>query len=260
MLFIRYTFHVLRYNIIMVYLVFVRHGLTEWTKKFTGWTDIDLAPEGIEMTKKYALRLKETGIKFDYGFTSVLKRAIKTLEIVLEVIGQKDIPVIKDWHLNERHYGALQGLEKPEMVKKYGEAQVNLWRRSFTVAPPPLDFDDPRHPRFDEKYKNIPAQLLPKSESLQDTLNRVLPYFKTNIAPLLENNKNIIVSGHSNSLRALIKYLDNLSDEEIVKVNVPYCIPLIYELDNSLSVLKKYYLASDKEVEKIIEAIKNQTK
>lgn len=243
-----------------VYLVFVRHGQTEWLKKFTGWTDIDLAPEGIEMTKKYALRLKKTGIRFDYGFTSVLKRAIKTLEIVLEVIDQKNIPIIKDWHLNERHYGALQGEEKPAMVKRYGEKQVNLWRRSFDVPPPPLDSDDPRHPRFDEKYKDIPLKLLPASESLKDTYNRTVPFFQKEIAPLLESEKNIILSGHSNSLRSLIKYLDNLSEEEIVKVNVPYCIPLVYELDQNLYILKKYYLASDREVEKVIESIKNQVK
>lgn len=243
-----------------MYLVFVRHGQTEWTKKFTGWTDVDLAPEGITMTKKYALRLKETGIKFDYGFTSVLKRAIKTLEIVLQVIGQKNIPIIKDWHLNERHYGTLQGLEKPEMAKKYGEEKVNLWRRSFAVPPPPLDFNDPRHPRFDEKYKDIPLKLLPSSESLKDTYRRTVPFFQKEIEPLLKKGKNIILSGHSNSLRSLIKYLDHLSDEAIVKVNVPYCIPLVYHLNDDLSVSKKYYLASNDEVEKIIKAIKNQTK
>lgn len=243
-----------------MYLVLVRHGQTEWSKKFTGWTDIDLAYEGIEMTKKYALRLKKEGIKFDYGFTSFLKRAIKTLEIVLKTIGQENIPIIKDWHLNERHYGALQGLEKPLVAKKYGEEKVNLWRRSYDVPPPPLSFDDPRHPRFDEKYKEIDPNLLPRAESLKDTLARVLPYFKKTIAPLLKNKKNIILSGHSNSLRALIKYLDKLSSKEIVKVNVPYCIPLVYKLGDDLSVLKKYYLASDQEVESIIESIKNQIK
>ncbi len=244
----------------MSYLVLVRHGLTEWTKKFTGWTDIDLAPVGIEMTKKYAQRLKEKGMKFDYGFTSVLKRGYKTLEIVLEEIGQKEIPVIKDWHLNERHYGALQGEEKPAMVKKYGEEQVILWRRSYEVVPPPLDWNDPRHPRFDEKYKEIPIDILPASESLKDTYQRVIPFFQEKIEPLLRQGKNVIISGHSNSLRALVKYLDHLSDKEIVSVNIPYCIPLVYELDSSLRVLKKYYLASDEEVREVIESIKNQTK
>lgn len=244
----------------MAYLVFIRHGLTEWTKKFTGWTDIDLAPKGIEMTRKYAQRLKQKGIKFDYGFTSVLKRAIKTLEIVLGAIGQKNIPIVKDWHLNERHYGALQGEEKPALVKKYGEDQVNLWRRSFDVVPPPLDINDPRHPRFDEKYRNIPADILPSSESLKDTYQRTVPFFQQKVEPLLKQEKNIILSGHSNSLRSLIKYLDKLSNEEIVKVNVPYCIPLIYEFNQNLKVLKKYYLASDCEVNEVIESIKNQIK
>lgn len=218
----------------MAVLVIVRHGQTEWTKKFTGWTDIDITPEGAEMTKKYALRLKDK-FKFDYGFTSNLKRAIKTLEIVLETIDQKNVPIIKDWHLNERHYGDLQGQEKPQAVKKYGEKQVNLWRRSYNVAPP-------------------------NGESLKDTYFRVVPYFQEKIEPLLKQGKNIILSAHSNSLRALIKYLDKLSDQEIVKVNIPYCIPLIYQFDNQLQVIKKYYLAKDEEVNQIIEMIKNQTK
>ncbi len=218
----------------MTVLTIIRHGQTEWTKKFTGWTDIDITPEGAAMTKKYALRLKDK-FKFNYGFTSVLKRAIKTLEIALETINQKNIPIIKDWHLNERHYGDLQGQEKPEVVKKYGEEQVNLWRRSYDVAPP-------------------------NGESLKDTYLRVVPYFQEKVEPLLKQEKNIILSAHSNSLRALIKYLDKLSDEEIVKVNVPYCIPLIYEFDKNLHVIKKYYLASDQEVKEIIQMIKNQTK
>ncbi len=218
----------------MAILTIIRHGQTEWTKKFTGWTDIDITSEGAEMTKKYALRLKNK-FKFDYGFTSVLKRAIKTLEIALEVIEQKNIPIIKDWHLNERHYGNLQGQEKPEVVKKYGEEQVNLWRRSYHVAPP-------------------------NGESLKDTYLRVIPYFQEKIEPLLKQEKNIILSAHSNSLRALIKYLDKLSDEEIVKVNVPYCIPLIYEFDKNLNVIKKYYLATEQEIDENIQMIKNQTK
>lgn len=215
-------------------LVIIRHGQTEWTKRFTGWIDIDLATEGIEMTKKYALRLKEKNIKFDFGYASVLKRSYKTLEIVLETINQKNIPIIKDWHLNERHYGDLQGKEKPEIVKLYGEEQVNLWRRSYDIAPP-------------------------AGESLKDTYNRVIPYFKQEIETKLIQGKNIILSGHSNSIRALVKYLDNLNNQEITKVNIPYCIPLIYEFEKEKKI-KKYYLASDEEVEKIIASIKNQTK
>src|SRR3989339_1474750 len=216
-------------------LVIIRHGLTEWSNRFTGWTDIDLAPSGIEETKKYGLRLKELGYSFDLGFTSVLKRGIKTLEIVLKVLGQENIPIIKDWHLNERNYGDLQGQNKAEAVKKYGEQKVKVWRRSYDVAPP-------------------------NGESLKDTYNRSVPYFQKVIEPEIKKGKRIILSGHHNSLRAIIKYLDNISDEEIVKLNVPYCIPLVYEFDENLKVLKHYYLAPDEEVKKIIEGIKNQTK
>ena len=216
-------------------LVIIRHGLTEWSNRFTGWIDIDIAPEGIEMTKKYAIRLKEKGYKFDSGFTSVLKRGVKTLEIVLKVLGQENIPIIRDWHLNERNYGDLQGQNKAEAIVKYGEKQVKIWRRSYDVAPP-------------------------NGESLKDTYNRSVPYFRKMIEPEIKKSKKIILSGHHNSLRAIIKYLDNMSDEDIVNLNVPYCIPLIYELDENLKPIKHYYLATDKEVAKVIEGIKNQTK
>lgn len=215
--------------------VIVRHGLTEWSNRFTGWTDIGLTPEGIEMTKKYAFLLKEKGFRFDLGFTSVLKRGIKTLETVLQVLGQENIPIIKDWHLNERNYGDLQGKNKAEVTAQYGKKQVSLWRRSYDVAPP-------------------------GGESLKDTYNRSVPYFKEKVLSEVQNGKKIILSGHHNSLRAIIKYLDNISDEEIVNLNVPYCIPLVYEFDDNLRVLKHYYLAPDEEVKKVIESIKNQTK
>ncbi|MGB9883354.1 MAG: 2,3-bisphosphoglycerate-dependent phosphoglycerate mutase [Microgenomates group bacterium] len=218
----------------MNHLVIIRHGQTEWTKRFTGWTDIDLAPEGVEMTKKYAQRLKKENIHFDFAYASVLKRSYKTLEIVLKEINQENLKIIKDWHLNERHYGDLQGQEKPEAVKKYGEKQVALWRRSYDVAPP-------------------------NGESLKDTYNRVIPYFQKEIEPKLYEGKNIILSGHSNSIRALVKYLENLNDQEIVNVNIPYCIPLIYEFENK-KIVRHYYLASDEEVNQILESIKNQTK
>jgi len=243
----------------MNYLIIVRHGLTEWTGKFTGWTDIDLATEGVEMTKKYALRIKEKGIVFDLAYSSVLKRAYKTVEIVLETIGQKNVSIIKDWRLNERHYGALQTLSKPEMVKKYGEEQVNLWRRSYDVSPPKVDEKDPRHPINDPLYKDVPKNLLPSGESLKDTYNRVVPYFKKEIETDLVEGKNILLSSHHNSLRAMIKYLDNIDDVAIVSLNIPYCIPLVYEYEGGKRV-NKYYLASDEEVEMVIEAIKNQTK
>ena len=219
----------------MFKLVIIRHGLTEWSNRFTGWTDIDIAPEGIEMTKKYALRLKEKEYKFDIGFTSVLKRGIRTLEIVLETLGQESIPVIKDWHLNERNYGDLQGQNKAEAIVKYGEAQVKIWRRSYDAAPP-------------------------NGESLKDTYNRSVPYFQKTIEPEIKKGKKIILSGHHNSLRAIIKYLDNISDEDVVGLNIPYCIPLVYEFDENLKPIRHYYLASDEEVKKVIESIKNQTK
>jgi len=219
----------------MFKFVIIRHGLTEWSNRFTGWTDIDLAPKGVEETKKYALKLKKLRYSFDLGFTSVLKRGIKTLEIVLKVLGQENIPVIRDWHLNERNYGNLQGQNKAEAIAKYGEQQVKTWRRSYDVAPP-------------------------NGESLKDTYNRSVPYFQKMIEPEIKTGKKIILSGHHNSLRAIIKYLDNIPNEEIVGLNVPYCIPLVYELDENLKPIKHYYLASDTEVKKVIEGIKNQTK
>lgn len=219
----------------MYTLVIIRHGLTEWTNRFTGWIDVDITPEGEEMTKKYALRLKEKGYRFNIGFTSVLKRGIKTLEIALKTIGQEGIPVVRDWRLNERNYGDLQGQNKAEAVKKYGEEQVLMWRRGYDAAPP-------------------------SGESLKDTYERVIPYFKEKIEPEIKAGKKVIISGHSNSLRALIKYLDNISDNDIVNVNVPYCIPLVYEFDDRLTPIKHYYLGTDEEVKQIIESIKNQTK
>ena len=219
----------------MYKFVIIRHGLSEWSNRFTGWIDIDLAPSGVEETKKYALKLKQLGYSFDLGFTSVLKRGIKTLEIVLKVLSQENIPVIKDWHLNERNYGDLQGQNKAEAIIKYGEEKVKLWRRSYDIAPP-------------------------NGESLKDTYNRSVPYFKKMIEPEIKAGKKIILSGHHNSLRAIIKYLDNISDEKIVNLNVPYCIPLVYELDENLKPIKHYYLATDEELKKVVDGIKNQTK
>ena len=212
----------------MYKFVIIRHGLTEWSNRFTGWTDIDLAPSGAKETKKYALKLKELGYSFDLGFTSVLKRGIKTLEIVLEVLSLNNIPVIKDWHLNERNYGALQGQNKSEAIVQYGEERVRLWRRSYDIAPP-------------------------KGESLKDTYNRSVPYFQKVIEPEIKKGKKVIHSGHHNSLRAIIKYLDNISDVDIVNLNVPYCIPLVYELDENIKPIKHYYLASDEEVRSWLE-------
>ncbi len=219
----------------MFKFVIIRHGLTEWSNRFTGWTDIDLAPSGVEETKKYGLKLKELGYSFDLGFTSVLKRGVKTLEIILKVLGQENVPIIRDWHLNERNYGDLQGQNKAEAVAKYGEEQIKLWRRSYDIAPP-------------------------NGESLKDTYNRSIPYFQKIIEPEIKKGKKVILSGHSNSIRAIVKYLDNLSGQEIVDINIPYCIPLVYELDENLRPIKHYYLASDEEVRRVIESIKNQVK
>ena len=219
----------------MYKFVIIRHGLTEWSNRFTGWTDIDLVPQGIEETKKYGLKLRELGYNFDLGFTSVLKRGIKTLEIVLKVLGQENIPIIRDWHLNERNYGDLQGQNKAEAIVKYGEQPVKLWRRSYDVAPP-------------------------NGESLKDTYERSVPYFQKIIEPEIKKGKKIILSGHHNSLRAIIKYLDNISNEDIVSLNIPYCIPLIYEFDENLKPIKHYYLATNEEVKRVIESIKNQVK
>ncbi len=241
-------------------LVIIRHGQTEWTNRFTGWTDIDLAPEGVELAKKYALILKEKGYVFDVGFASWLKRGIRTLEVALEALGQAGIPVVKDWRLNERHYGALQGLNKAETVEKYGVERVKAWRRSYAIRPPPLESTDPRHPARDPRYKEVDRDILPASESLADTYKRVIPYFKEKVIPLIAAGKRVILSGHSNSIRAIVKYLDNLSDTEIVSVNIPYCIPLVYEFDDNLKVTKHYYLASDAEVASAIQSVKNQIK
>ena len=244
----------------MYKFVIIRHGLSVWSDRFTGWTDIDLAPSGVLETKKYGLKLKELGFTFDLGFTSYLKRGIRTLEIVLDSMGLSQIPVIKAWQLNERHYGALQGLNKPETVAKYGEEQVDIWRRSYDIPPPPLEKTDSRHPINNPVYKDIDPSLLPSSECLKDTYNRSIPYFQKMIEPEIKKGKKIILSGHHNSLRAIIKYLDNISNVDIVNLNVPYCIPLVYEFDENIKPIKHYYLASDEEVEKVIEGIKNQTK
>jgi 2,3-bisphosphoglycerate-dependent phosphoglycerate mutase len=241
-------------------LVIVRHGQTEWTNRFTGWTDIDLAPAGVELAKKYALVLKEKDYAFDVGFASWLKRGIRTLEIFLQTLEQTNIPVVKDWRLNERHYGALQGLNKPETAQKYGMEQVNLWRRSYDTPPPALESKDPRHPANDPRYKDVDPTLLPSSESLKNTYERVIPYFKEKIEVEIAAGKTVLLSGHSNSIRAIVKYLDNLSEEEIVSVNIPYCIPQVYEFDDDLRTTKHYYLATDDEVEAAIQSVKNQIK
>lgn len=244
----------------MYKVVIVRHGLSVWPTRFTGWTDIDVDPSGITETYKYGKKMKELGYSFDIGFTSYLKRGIKTLNTVLDAMDLDWIPVTKAWQLNERHYGALQGLNKAETVQKFGEEQVNLWRRSYDTPPPALEQTDERHPSKDPRYAGVDSKLLPSSECLADTYNRSVPYWQKYIEPVIKGGKKIIISGHHNSLRAIVKYLDGLSEQEIMKVNIPYCIPLVYEFDAGLKPIKHYYLASDEEVAKVIDGIKNQTK
>lgn len=228
----------------MIKLVLVRHGQSEWNlaNKFTGWTDVDLSEQGIREAKEAGQLLKEKGYEFDIAYTSTLKRANRTLDLILEELDQTDIPIKYSYRLNERHYGALQGLNKAETAKKYGKEQVHIWRRSADVRPPELSLDDPRHPRFDEKYKDLPPEDQPASEHLLDTVKRVLPYWESDIKPSLLEGKRIIISAHGNSLRALVKYLDNISDADIMKVEIPTGKPLVYELDEKLKPIRSYYL------------------
>lgn len=246
----------------MYKLVLLRHGESEWNKenRFTGWTDVDLTKQGVEEAHFAAKLLKEQGYVFDVAFTSVLKRAIKTLWIVLEDLDLMWIPEYKHYRLNERHYGALQGLNKAETAKKFGEEQVLLWRRSYDVPPPPLDKNDPRYPRFDPKYKDLKDDEIPLTESLKDTLERVLPYYHSTIAPMIKEGKRVIISAHGNSLRALVKYLDNISDEDITNLNIPTGIPLVYELNDDLRAVNRYYLADEATLKEAVEKVKNQIK
>lgn len=244
----------------MYKLVFVRHGKTSWADKFTGWTDVDVAPEGTEMTKKFAQRLTDAGFRFDIAHTSYLKRAIRTLWTALEGVDQMHIPVMTSWRLNERHYGALQGLNKAETAAKYGEDQVKIWRRSFDTPPPALELSDPRHPRFDQKYAQVTPSDLPAAESLKDTIARTVPYWQEVLVPQIQSGKSVIVSAHGNSIRAIAKHVEDISDETIMGLNIAYSIPLVYEFDDQMQFVKKYYLASDAEVETIISEIKNQGK
>lgn len=243
-------------------LVLVRHGQSVWNleNRFTGWTDVGLTEQGVQEAINSGRMLREQNYQFDIAFTSVLKRAIKTLWIILEEMNLEWLPVINAWQLNERHYGALQGLNKAEMAVKYGEAQVKLWRRSYDVPPPALDWDDPRHPRFDPRYASLTREQLPSCESLKDTVNRMLPYWFSTIAPTIKSGKRVLISAHGNSLRALVKYLDNISDEDIVELNIPTGIPLVYELDEDLKPITHYYLADEETVRKAAEAVAAQGK
>ena len=225
-------------------LVLLRHGQSTWNEenRFTGWTDVDLSERGLAEAREAGQLLREGGYAFDVAYTSVLKRAIRTLWIGLDVLDRMWIPVAKDWRLNERHYGALQGLNKAETTAKHGEAKVKIWRRSFDVPPPPLEPDDPRHPSNDARYADLPRRVLPLTESLKDTINRVLPYWHETIAPSIQAGKRVIIAAHGNSLRALVKYLDDVSESAIVDLNIPTGIPLVYELNDDLKPIRHYYL------------------
>ena len=232
----------------MTKLVLLRHGESQWNleNRFTGWTDVGLTERGEAEARESGKLLKEEGFQFDVTHTSVLKRANRTMEICLDQMDEKKIIIKYNWRLNERHYGALQGLNKAETAKKYGDEQVLIWRRSYSTPPPQLDPDDERHPRFDERYNDLDPNELPNSECLKDTVDRFLPYWHESIKPDIESGKRILIVAHGNSLRALVKYLDAVSDENIVGLNIPTGVPLVYELDESLKPIKNYYLG-DKE-------------
>ena len=229
-------------------LVLLRHGESTWNKenRFTGWTDVDLSERGVGEAKEAGRLLKEGGYAFDLAYTSVLKRAIRTLWIALDQLDQMWLPVVKDWRLNERHYGGLQGLNKAETAEKHGEAQVKIWRRSYDIPPPPLTSDDPRHAGRDPRYANLSASEVPLTESLKDTVARFLPYWHETIAPSIKSGQRVLIAAHGNSLRALVKYLDNVSEEEILELNIPTGIPLVYELNDRLEPTKHYYLGDPK--------------
>lgn len=231
-------------------LVLVRHGQSAWNleNRFTGWTDVDLTEQGMAEAKEGGRLLKEAGYEFDIAYTSVLKRAIRTLWIVLGEMGLEWLPVVRAWQLNERHYGALQGLNKAETAKEYGDEQVKIWRRSYDVPPPALQLDDERHPRFDRRYADLKPEELPATESLKITLDRVLPFWHGVLAPDIKAGKRVLVAAHGNSLRAMVKYLDNMSEAEILELNIPTGIPLVYELDADLKPVKHYYLGDPEAV------------
>jgi 2,3-bisphosphoglycerate-dependent phosphoglycerate mutase len=225
-------------------LVILRHGESVWNKEnlFTGWTDVDLSDRGKEEGQKAGNGLKEHGFAFDVAFTSVLKRAIRTLWLLLDEMDLMWIPVHRDWRLNERHYGALQGLNKAETARKFGDAQVKLWRRSFDTRPPALEKEDPRNPRYDARYRELSQEELPVTECLKDTMARFVPCWQCRITPTVRSGKRVLIVAHGNSLRALIKYLDKVSDADIVGLNIPTGIPLVYELDEELQPIRHYYL------------------
>jgi len=243
-------------------LVLLRHGESVWNKenKFTGWTDVDLSEKGMSEAREAGKALKKEGYEFDAAYTSVLKRAIRTLWFVLDEMDLMWIPIYNSWRLNERHYGALQGLNKSEMAKEFGEDQVLIWRRSYDIPPMALEKKDPRYPGNDPRYKNLAVKDTPLTESLKETVARVVPYWKETIAPVLKSGKKVIIAAHGNSLRALVKYLDNISEEEILKLNIPTGIPLVYELTKDLTPIKHYYLGDQEKINSAIASVAGQGK
>ena len=246
----------------MYKVVLLRHGESTWNKenRFTGWTDVDLSEKGIQEATEAAKLLKEGGYTFDIAFTSVLKRGIRTLWIVLDEMDLMWIPVYRSWRLNERHYGALQGYFKAKMAAEVGEEQVLIWRRSYDIPPLALKTSDPRYPGNEAKYADLSPDEIPLTECLKDTVARVLPYWHDVITPTIKSGKKILISAHGNSLRALVKYLDNIPNEEVVKLNIPTGVPLIYELDDDLKPITHYYLGDQEEIERAIEAVASQGK
>jgi 2,3-bisphosphoglycerate-dependent phosphoglycerate mutase len=246
----------------MYKLVLVRHGQSTWNleNRFTGWTDVGLTEQGIAEAHEAGRLLREGGYAFDVAYTSVLQRAIRTLWIVLEEMKLEWIPEHKAWQLNERHYGALQGLNKAEIAQQYGEAQVKIWRRSYDVPPPALEESDERHPRLDPRYAGLSAQQLPATESLKITLERVLPFWHATLAPEVKAGRRVLVAAHGNSIRALVKYLDGISDADIPELNIPTGVPLVYELDQDLKPVKNYYLGDPEEAARKAAAVANQAR
>jgi len=243
-------------------VVMIRHGESAWNaeNRFCGWYDADLAASGIEEAKLAGQKLKEKGYTFDVAYTSVLKRAIKTLYLIQEALDLHWIPVTREWKLNERMYGGLTGLDKSETAAKHGEDQVKIWRRSYDVAPPPVEDNNPYNPLKDLKYKNIDKKLLPKTECLKDTVARVLPYWTTVIVPQVKSGKRVIIAAHGNTLRSLMKIIDNISDKDIMEINIPTAIPLVYEFDVNMKPTKHFFLASDEDVKAAMDKVANQGK
>lgn len=241
-------------------LILLRHGESRWNleNRFTGWVDVDLSEKGLAEAHDAGRLLKREGFEFDLAFTSVLKRAIRTLWIAMDELDQMWVPVRRAWELNERHYGALQGLNKAETTAKHGEAQVKVWRRSYDVPPPPLPRDDPSHPRFDRRYAHLPPERVPDRESLKDTLARVLPYWECEIAPEIRAGRRVLIAAHGNSLRALVKHLDGISDADINELNIPTGIPLLYELDADLRPVSSRYLGDAEAAKAAAEAVARQ--